>query len=113
MASVGERGERGERGGSADGATTDVTVRHEPSASRWVADVAGGEAELRYEATDGALDLQHTLVPPEARGRRVADALVRAAVAHAEATGVRLIPTCPYVAAWASRHPDAGVFAGG
>lgn len=60
----------------------------------------------------GALDLQHTVVPPEARGGGVASALVRAAVAHARAEHVTLVPTCPYVAAWLERHPgDADVFA--
>ena len=84
-----------------------VTVRHEPEAERWVAPVEGGDAVLAYAtASDGTLDLQHTVVPPEARGRKVADALVRAAVAHARQTGGRLVATCPYVAAWAARHPD-------
>ena len=86
-----------------------VTVRHEPDAEQWAAAVEGGDAVLAYATRDdGTLDLQHTIVPPEARGRKVADALVRAAVAHARDAGVRLVPTCPYVAAWASRHPDVG-----
>jgi predicted GNAT family acetyltransferase len=99
-------------GESSDGR---VTVRHEPDAMRWSAVVDGGEAELAYEVLpDGGLDLQHTLVPHAARGAGVADALVRAAVAHARAEGVRLVPTCPYVAAWAARHRDAAdVFVAG
>jgi hypothetical protein len=91
-------------GDSRDG---QVAVRHEPAALRWVADVDGGEAELAYEARDGVLDLQHTLVPHASRGAGVAAALVRAAVDHARAEGVRLVPTCPYVAAWLARHGDA------
>lgn len=93
-----------------------ATVRHEPDAQRFAADVGAEEpAVLTYEtAADGTLDLQHTIVPPEARGRGVADALVRAAVAHARGAGVRLVPTCPYVATWAERHRDAAdVFADG
>jgi hypothetical protein len=35
----------------------------------------------------------------------VASALVRAAVDHARANGLKLVPTCPYVAAWLERHP--------
>lgn len=83
-----------------------VSVEHDPTARRFAADVgAEAPAVLTYEVRpDGALDLQHTIVPPEARGRGVADALVRAAVAHARTNGVRLVPTCPYVAAWAERH---------
>ena len=84
-----------------------VAVRHEPAALRWVAEVDGGEAELAYEARDGVLDLQHTLVPHASRGAGVAAALVQAAVDHARTEGVRLVPTCPYVAAWLARHRDA------
>ena len=73
---------------------------------------AGEDAVLAYEVLPGgALDLQHTVVPPEARGEGVADALVRAAVAYAREHRVKLVPTCPYVAAWLGRHPgDADAF---
>jgi hypothetical protein len=90
-----------------------VQVHHVPERRRFTADVGADEhAVLAYEElAGGTLDLQHTIVPPEARGGGVASALVRAAVAHARAHGVRLVPTCPYVAAWLDRHPrDADVF---
>ncbi len=92
-----------------------VHVQHRPDLRRFTADVgAGGEAVLAYHVlADGTLDLQHTVVPEEARGGGVGDALVRAAVAYARERHVRLVPTCPYVSAWARRHPgDAEVFAG-
>ena len=92
-----------------------VQVRHHPDLRRFTADVgADDEAVLAYHALpDGTLDLQHTVVPPEARGGGVGAALVHAAVAHARAQGVKLVPTCPYVAAWVARHPtEADVFAG-
>ncbi len=89
-----------------------VHVDHCPADHRFVANVAGGEAVLSYDPlAGGTLDLEHTMVPEEARGEGVGDALVRAAVAYARQEGVRLIPTCPYVSAWLARHPDArGVF---
>lgn len=92
-----------------------VDVQHRPEDHRFAADVgADADAVLVYEErADGALDLQHTVVPPEARGGGVGDALVRSAVAYARAHDVKLIPSCPYVAAWAKRHPaEADVFAG-
>jgi predicted GNAT family acetyltransferase len=91
-----------------------VHVRHLADRRRFAADVGAGEdAVLAYEILPGGtLDLQHTVVPPEARGGGVASALVAAAVAHARAEGLTLVPTCPYVAAWLGRHPgDADVFA--
>ena len=89
-----------------------VHVEHRPADHRFVAQVDGGEAVLLYEPVgDGVLDLEHTIVPPEARGGGVGDALVRAALACAKQEGVGLIPTCPYVAAWLKRHPgEADVF---
>lgn len=93
--------------------TPSIHVRHLPDAHRFAADVGAGEdAVLAYqELAGGTLDLQHTVVPPEARGGGVASALVRAAVDHARAHDLKLVPTCPYVAAWVERHPrDADVF---
>lgn len=93
--------------------TPTVHVDHRPADHRFVADVAGGEAVLIYEPrADGALDLEHTIVPEEARGGGVGDALVRAAVAYARQEQVQLVPTCPYVEAWLARHPkERDVFA--
>lgn len=88
-------------------------VTHHADARRFVADTSAGQAVLAYETLgDGALDLQHTVVPEDARGDGVGDALVRAAVAHARGAGVRLVPTCPFVEAWMRRHPaERDVFA--
>ena len=93
----------------------DVHVHHHPDLRRFTADVgADEEAVLAYrELAGGTLDLQHTVVPEEARGGGVGDALVRAAVDYARRHDVKLIPTCPYVEAWLERHPgEADVFAG-
>jgi predicted GNAT family acetyltransferase len=89
-----------------------VRVEHRPADHCFVAQVDGGEAVLIYEPVgDGVLDLEHTIVPPEARGEGVGDALVRAAIGYARKEGVGLVPTCPYVAAWLKRHPkEADVF---
>jgi hypothetical protein len=91
------------------------TVSHDAAQHRFTAQTDDGEAVLAYaSAGDGVLDLQHTVVPPSARGEGVGDALVRAAVAHARAEGLQLLPTCPFVEAWMRRHrEDADVFRAG
>ena len=84
-----------------------IPVRHEREQSRFVADLPGGQAELRYgEFAEDVLDLQHTEVPPAGRGRGVGEALIRAALAYARERGVRVMATCPYVQSWLRRHPD-------
>lgn len=57
-------------------------------------------------AGDGAIDLQHTEVPPADRNRGIAGTMVRAALAYAREHQLRVIPTCPYVRAWFRKHPE-------
>ncbi|HYC30845.1 MAG TPA: GNAT family N-acetyltransferase [Gemmatimonadales bacterium] len=85
-----------------------MTVEHDARERRFfVALPDDTEAELVYgEFGDGNLDLQHTEVPPSARGSGLGDALVRAALAYARERGQRVIATCPYVRRWLEAHPD-------
>ena len=54
----------------------------------------------------GVMNIVHTEVPTQAEGRGVAAALVRAALAHARAEGLRVRPSCSYVRVYMRRHPD-------
>lgn len=86
----------------------DIEVAHDAGARRFVAR-ANGRGEvlgyLAYEAADGALDLQHTVVMPDHRNQGIGESLVRAALDHARATDGRIVPTCPFVAAYLDEHP--------
>ena len=86
-----------------------MDVTHDPDARRFEIDLgADGPAYLTYEPLDDdVLDLRHTIVPESAQGRGVGTALVEAAFAHARAEGLRLVPTCPFVAEWLAEHPEA------
>lgn len=89
-------------------------VEHDAAAGRFVARLAGGDGFLAYETRgDGTLDLQHTVVPESERGRGVGEALVQAAFDHARREGRRVVPTCPFVAAWLEEHPDARALVAG
>jgi hypothetical protein len=48
----------------------------------------------------------HTFVPPELRGRGLAEHLVRAALAEARQRGWRVVPACSYVATFMERHRE-------
>ena len=84
-----------------------MTVEHDEPKRRFYVILPEGEAELVYgEFSEGILDLQHTEVPPAARGEGVGDVLVRAALAFARERGQRVVATCPYVQRWLKAHPE-------
>jgi len=89
-----------------------IEVRHDPDSHRFVAMVDGCQAVLDYQRGDGVVSLVHTGVPAAIGGRGVAAALVRAALDHARAEGLKVVPACSYVAAYFKRHPqDADLLA--
>jgi predicted GNAT family acetyltransferase len=45
-------------------------------------------------------------VPPELRGRGIAEQLVRAALADARTAGNKVVPACSYVAKFIERHHE-------
>jgi hypothetical protein len=81
-------------------------VRHNVAASRFEVEVDGRLAVAEYEMREGTMTMTHTLVPPELRGRGLAEKLVRAALEHAKAEGLRVVPACSYVATFIKRHPE-------
>ena len=85
-----------------------LAIRHEPDARRFVADVGGGKtAYISYRQVDAQrLELDHTYVPRESRGGGVASQLTVRALEYARERGYRVVPSCPFVAAYIERHPE-------
>jgi predicted GNAT family acetyltransferase len=82
-------------------------IEHDRGARRFFMELPEGVAYLAYEPAGRAtIDLQHTIVPPEAQGRGIATALATAAFDYARTEGLQVIPSCPFVAAWLDDHPD-------
>jgi uncharacterized protein len=84
----------------------EIRVQHNGPASRFEAQIAGELALCAYRRQGDVLVLHHTEVPPVAQGQGVAAALVRAALAWAREQGLRVRPSCSYVAGYMRRHPD-------
>jgi hypothetical protein len=85
--------------------TTAGVIRHEPEAQRFVIELAGGAGVIRYRELPGrVLDLDHTFVPPGLRGGGIASRLTEHALRYARQHGYRVIPSCPFVAAFIERH---------
>lgn len=83
-----------------------VAVVHNTAAHRYEAVVDGHLSVCEYEEAEGRLVFTHTLVPPELRGRGIAEQLVRAALAGARASGRKVVPACSYVARFIERHRE-------
>jgi len=83
------------------------TIRHEPAARRFAADVDGAEAFISYRERPGrVLDFKHTYVPPTARGGGIASQLAAHALTFAGDGGYKVVPSCPFVAVYIERHPE-------
>lgn len=83
-----------------------VPVRHNPSEHRFEALVEGHLAVCDYRLDAGVAQLYHTAVPAALEGRGIAAALVRAALDWARTEGLRVRPSCSYVAVYMRRHPE-------
>lgn len=83
-----------------------VTVRHNPGASRYEAIVDGYLSVCEYALNGTQMVFTHTLVPPELRGRGIAEQLVRVALADARSAGRKVVPACSYVARFIERHRE-------
>jgi predicted GNAT family acetyltransferase len=84
-----------------------MSVAHDAAARRFTVAVSSGTAVLAYApAGSDLLELYSTYVPPADRGRGTAARLVQAAVDYARSEGLRIIPSCWYVAQWLRQHPE-------
>jgi predicted GNAT family acetyltransferase len=82
------------------------TAVHNAAASRFEIAVDGHLGLIDYRLHDGVMRLTHTEVPPALEGRGIAGALVRSALEHARAQGLKVDPQCSYAAAYMRRHPE-------
>lgn len=81
-------------------------IRHNSAHSRYESEVDGHLAVAEYVLEGDRMVFTHTFVPPELRGRGIAEALVRTALADARAAHRRVVPQCSYVARFIERHTE-------
>ena len=72
---------------------------------RFEVQVGGVLAVAEYRRTARTITFTHTEVPRELRGRGLGSHLVGVALERARAEGLRVVPRCPFVAAYLRRHP--------
>lgn len=86
--------------------TDDIVVRHNSAESRFEVIIDGRLSVADYEIRDGEMVMTHTFVPPELRGRGIAEKLVRTALEHARKEHLRVVPACSYVEIFIRRHSE-------
>lgn len=68
--------------------------------------VDGHRALAAYQIEGDTIVFTHTIVPKAIEGRGVASKLIRAALDSARDLGLKVVPQCPFVAAYMQRHPE-------
>ena len=81
-------------------------VRFNPETNRYELVVDGYLSVLEFLIDGQRMIVTHTFVPPELRGRGLAEKLVRVALADARTKGFKVVPACPYVAKFVERHAE-------
>lgn len=67
---------------------------------------------LVYRRHGSVVDLAHTEVYPGHEGQGLGAVLVRAALDDARTAGLRVLPSCSYVASYLAKHPEYGDLVG-
>ena len=83
------------------------TVTHDDQASRY--EIHEGSVllgHIDYRADGGTLDMDHTEVDPGQQGRGVGSKLAGGALDDVRSRGLKVVPSCPFIADYIERHPD-------
>ncbi|MBE2226559.1 MAG: N-acetyltransferase [Ignavibacteria bacterium] len=66
----------------------------------------GHTARIEYMIMANKIFLTHTEVPGELEGKGVGSKIVHLALEEIEKRGLKLIPLCPFVAKYLTKHPE-------
>jgi predicted GNAT family acetyltransferase len=82
-------------------------VRDNAEKDRFEIDLGDGSfAIAEYRLRAGKIIFTHTEVPPAHEGRGIGSLLVRTALASARERGLKVIPICPFFAAYIKKHAE-------
>jgi predicted GNAT family acetyltransferase len=81
-----------------------VDIVDNPDAGRYETD--GGH--LAYRRDGDVVTMTHTEVDPQLEGQGIGSELVRHALDDVRSQGLRVRPSCPFVAAYIREHPEYG-----
>ena len=82
------------------------TVRDNPERHRFEIKLGDAIAIAEYKLPEGIIMFTHTEVPPDHGGQGIGTALIRAGLKAARERGLKVIPICPFFAAYIQKHPE-------
>lgn len=85
---------------------SDDEIHDDREAHRYTLTVDGETAVVLYNNVAGGLLITETLVPPALEGRGIASRMARHVLADARTRSLRILPTCPFFAAYLQKHPE-------
>jgi len=86
----------------------EAEVVDNPAQHRFELAIDGGDevAAAYYRVEGDRVILTHTEVPPAASGRGIGTRLAKGVFDSIRASGRKAVPKCPFMGAFAARHPE-------
>jgi predicted GNAT family acetyltransferase len=81
-------------------------VHNNEERSRYELVEQGHTAFAAYEIDGDVITFTHTVVPSAMQGMGVGSRLIAAALADVRGRGLKVVPQCPFVAAYIAKHPE-------
>ena len=82
-----------------------MNVTDDRAAHRFELATDAGIAFAAYTLAGDTITFTHTVVPAAAEGHGVGSTLIAGALTQVRAAGLKVVPRCPFVAAYIERHP--------
>lgn len=83
----------------------ELEIRHNTQAHRFEAGTAPDLARLNYRMKGSSVEMIHTEVPEKFQGQGLAGRLAATALDWARASGLKVIPKCPFVTDYIRKNP--------
>jgi predicted GNAT family acetyltransferase len=84
-----------------------LDIRDNPERHRFEVDLGDGSIAIaEYTLPAGKIMFTHTEVPSEHEGKGIGSALIRHALASARERSLKVIPICPFFAAYMQKHAE-------